>query len=104
MKIDLFPANPAKENILKLAEEILSRPDVKLLFTSNPYVLERFAGHKKLKDANDYDNSPEAKKAGIQHNTHFDITLSDQFGGTEQIKQAYISASKPKQTYISSPR
>ena len=97
LKADVFPQNPTKENIIKSAEYLLASPDVEVVFTSNPYVLARFKGHSKLQDATKYDNSPEAKKGKINHVTHFDIKLTSKFGGTNQMKEAYISAPKPPQ-------
>lgn len=86
MKVDLFPVNPTKENILKISEYLLAHPTVGQVFCSNPYVLSRYDGkHSKFKSAVKYDNSKEAKAAGINHKTHFDITLSSQFGGTQQL-------------------
>ena len=95
MKADVFPANPTKENILKSAEYLIASPDVEVVFTSNPYVLARYGSNSKVKDARKYDASPEAKKAGINHVTHFDITLTKQFGGTEQRRETYIRAANP---------
>lgn len=95
MKADVFPANPTKENILKSAEYLIASPDVEVVFTSNPYVLARYGSNSKVKDARKYDASAEAKKAGINHVTHFDITLTKQFGGTEQRKETYIRAANP---------
>lgn len=94
LKADVFPSNPTKDNILKSAEYLISSPDVAVVFTSNPYVLARYGTNKKVHDARKYDSSPEAKKAGINHITHFDITLSTQFGGTEQLKPSTMSAAK----------
>lgn len=95
LKADVFPQNPTKENILKAAAYLIASPDVEVIFTSNPYVLARYGTNKKVHDARKYDNSSEAKKAGIEHVTHFDITLTKQFGGTEQIKPAVIKSSNP---------
>lgn len=92
MKADVFPAVASKQNILKAAGYLISSPDVEVIFTSNPYVLQRYGTNKKVQDARKYDASAEAKKAGIEHVTHFDIRLTSQFGGTEQMKQSYISA------------
>lgn len=92
LKADVFPTNPTRENIIKSAEYLLASPDVAVVFTSNPYVLARFKGHKKLHDATSYDNSPEAKKGNINHVTHFDITLTKDLGGIEQRKETYLSA------------
>lgn len=97
LKADVFPANPTKENILKSAEYLIASPDVEVLFTSNPYVLARYGTNSKVHDARKYDSSAEAKKAGINHVTHFDIKLTSQFGGTEQMKQTYIKAANPQQ-------
>ena len=95
LKADVFPQNPTKENILKAAAYLIASPDVEVIFTSNPYVLARYGTNKKVHDARKYDNSSEAKKAGIEHVTHFDITLTKKFGGTEQIKPAVIKSSNP---------
>lgn len=96
LKADVFPANPTKENILKSAEYLIASPDVEILFTSNPYVLARYGSNSKVHDARKYDASPEAKKAKIEHVTHFDITLTKQFGGIEQRKATYLSAANPQ--------
>lgn len=96
LKADVFPANPTKENILKSAEYLIASPDVEILFTSNPYVLARYGSNNKVHDARKYDASPEAKKAKIEHVTHFDITLTKQFGGIEQRKATYLSAANPQ--------
>ena len=100
IKVDIFPTNPTKENIEKSAEYLISHPLVERVFTSNPHVLKRYGANKKVKSAVKYDSSPEAKKAKINHITHFDITLSSQFGGTEQLKPMTISTLKPKETHI----
>lgn len=92
LKADVFPTNPTRENIIKSAEYLLASPDVAVVFTSNPYVLARFKGNKKLHDATSYDNSPEAKNGNINHVTHFDITLTKDLGGIEQRKETYLSA------------
>ena len=80
---------------MKSAEYLIASPDVEVVFTSNPYVLARYGSNSKVKDARKYDASAEAKKAGINHVTHFDITLTKQFGGTEQRKETYIRAANP---------
>lgn len=92
LKADVFPANPTRQNIIKSAEYLLASPDVAVVFTSNPYVLSRFKGHKKLHDATKYDASAEAKKGNINHITHFDITLTKDLGGTEQSKEMIMTA------------
>lgn len=101
LKADVFPANPTDDNILKSAEALIASPDVEIIFTSNPKVLARFGTNRKVKNASEYDKSAEAKKSGINHVTHFDITLTKRFGGTEQIAPAVLTSKSKSKTHIS---
>lgn len=93
MAIDIFPANPTKENIEKTTEYLLIHPAVKSIFCNNPYV-SRYKGNNKLL----FDKAVAyEKKTGVTHTNHFHITLNDEFGGTEQIREAYMTAAKPSQ-------
>lgn len=94
MKADIFPVNPTDENVRKVTEWLLKSPAISTIFTSSPTALNTFRGNSKLKSAVAYDNSPEAIKGKINHKTHLDITLSSQFGGTEQIKPSIMYSQK----------
>lgn len=90
MALDIFPENPTKENIQKTTEWLLTHPAVESILCNNPNVV-RYQGNKKLlyKQAVDYE-----KKNGITHTNHFHITLTSQFGGTEQLKPSMMTAAK----------
>lgn len=85
IKIDLFPQNPTRDNILRTTEYLLAHPLVGIVFTSAPDAVGRYKGHGKFKDANKYDNSPEAKKNKIHHKTHFDVTLNSITGNSQRL-------------------
>jgi len=88
MALDIFPDNPTKENIQKTAEYLLAHPAVKSIFCNNPHV-ERYKSNNKMKfdEAVKYE-----KKHGVTHTNHFHITLNDEFGGIEQLKEASLAA------------
>lgn len=97
MKADIFPVNPTDENIRKVTEWLLKHPAIKTVFTSSPTALKTFRGNSKFKSAENYDHSQEAIKNKINHKTHLDITLSSQFGGTEQpIHYSVMYSNSPK--------